>query len=80
MTKIYYNDEIFDGRGLNSFEFLLGKISGIKWKNLANKNFNKVQKGIKNFGKNIDKIIFNTHWESKIRLSGIIIVEFTKND
>ena len=35
---------------------------------------------MKSFGEKIDKNIFKTHWESKIGLSGIIIVEFTKND
>jgi len=80
LSKIYYNDEIFDGRGLNSFEFLLGKLFGIKWLNLKNKNFSRIQRVIKNFGEKADKIIFKKHWESKMCLSGIIIVEFTKND
>ncbi len=78
MTKCIFTDEIFDGRGKGTFNHLFSKIAGISWQKIYFKDINILQKIIRGSGRILDKMIFKTHWESKIGISGNMVVEFEK--
>ena len=78
MNKIIFDDSIWDGRGFGTFSHLLQALTLTSWERKRRKKLNHIQKLSKKAGKFIDKLIFSTHWEKRIKRSGIIICEFEK--
>ncbi len=78
LTNCVYDDRIFDGRGLGTFYYTFTSLSGVTWGKRSFNNINFFQRIVGLCGEYLDKIIFKTHWEAKLKRSGIIVVEFTK--
>ncbi|MBD3272737.1 methyltransferase domain-containing protein [Candidatus Dependentiae bacterium] len=78
INKIYFDDNIFDGRGTESFYFLLSRMFGVTWEKRKNKNLSRLQWKVSALGRFLDKIFFKYHWEKKFGISGTMIVEMTK--
>ena len=78
MLNCWYDDRVWDGRGMGTFYFLSQKITNSSWERRFIGDVNKFQRIAGKIGNKLDEIVFKTHWEAKYRKSGIIIVEFTK--
>lgn len=78
VNKIEYDDRIWDGWGIGTFFFLFTSIVGVNWETIHSKKITIYQKIAGKFESFIDNIVFRTHWETKHRYSGVIIVEFIK--
>lgn len=78
LTKCVYDDNIFDGRGLGTFYYTFTSFFGVTWRKRFINNINLFQRIMGLCGRYLDKIIFKTHWEAKLKRSGIIVVEFSK--
>jgi len=77
-NKIKFDDRLYDGRGVGSFRHLFENISGVTWKTRKSLQYSFVQKIARKIGAFLDKIVFRFHWESKMGISGIMIVEMKK--
>ncbi len=78
VTKIVYDDRIWDGRGVGAFYHLCQNLTGVTWEKRYFGKINRVQNMAGSIGKMLDKIIFRTHWEARLKRSGIMVVEFMK--
>jgi len=79
LTHIWYDDRIFDGRGIGTFYFALTSLFGCTWEGMHNNRMmTNAQKVAGVIGRLLDNIIFYFHWETLLKRSGIVIVEFTK--
>jgi len=79
LTKVIYDDELFDGRGKGTFLHFFGRLTCVKWENHFQKKFNPLQKLALWLGKTIDSAAFSFHWEKSIGRSGNIVVEFERH-
>ena len=78
VVDIFYDDRFWDGRGLGTFYYGIGKLVGVNWSMISLKRLNLIQKIIMRFGSILDRIIFHYHWEAKLKRSGIIVVVMEK--
>jgi cyclopropane fatty-acyl-phospholipid synthase-like methyltransferase len=78
LTKVEYDNSIFDGSGKGTFRWLFSSFVGITFENIYFKKINKLQKLIMNSGIFLDNLIFKKDWERKKRCSGIIVASFKK--
>jgi SAM-dependent methyltransferase len=78
LAGVTYDDRIWDGRGMGTFYYLFQNLLGVTWEKRRVNKLNKMQKMAGKTGRIVDEIIFKTHWEAKIKRSGIIIAEFCK--
>lgn len=74
----YFDDRLWDGRGHGTFAFAFGKFAGVDWDDHYFKRLNLLQRTAMKAGRVIDKIVFSTHWEARLRRSGIIIAVMSK--
>jgi SAM-dependent methyltransferase len=73
LEKVFFDDRFWDGRGWGTFRFKLGRLVGVKWQNIRLAKFNFIQRIVLKFGSLLDRLIFSTHWESRLGRSGIMI-------
>jgi len=78
LVKIDYDDQLWDGRGLGTFRYGLGELFGFSWEKARAKELKFATRMAMRAGRAIDNIVFSTHWEQKLRRSGIIITTMTK--
>jgi len=78
VAKVCFTDKIFDGRGFGTFHYALSRKVGLSWRDKRDGTANPYQKLAVSFGKLLDLIVFTPHWESRLRRSGIMVMEFTK--
>jgi|TARA_Y100000310_G_scaffold344180_1_gene455570 SAM-dependent methyltransferase len=78
MVDLDHRDDIFDGRGMGCFNFLLGRAVGLTWKKIMSNEISTVQQAFRRIGSLIDRMIFSWHWESKMGISGIMIATYRK--
>lgn len=78
ISRITYDDRVWDGRGHRSCYFTLQQLFGVSWENRYFKEINRFQKIIGYIGNRMDGIVFRSHWEAKQKKSGIMIVEYVK--
>jgi SAM-dependent methyltransferase len=78
LKEVYFDDRLWDGRGLDTFKFSLGRLAGVTWSNFYQRRFNFFQKVVLNAGILLDRLVFSGHWEANRRRSGIIIVVMEK--
>lgn len=78
LNKVYYDDDIFDGRGTGSFKWLISDFLKITYEDYYFKKISFFKRGILKIASKIDKLIFSIHWEKEKKQSGIIIAEFVK--
>lgn len=78
LQNIYYDNDIFDGRGTGTFRWLISDLLKIKYEDYYFKNINLLKRiGLK-IGSLIDKVVFFSDWEKALKRSGIIIARFKK--
>lgn len=75
VNNIVFDDRLFDGRGNGTFKYLLENLTGMNWKKRKSGQYNRFQMYAWKYGTMIDKIVFKYHWEEKLGVSGIMIVE-----
>lgn len=79
VSKIHFNDDIYDGRGIGTFKYSLSKLAGMSFREAhVGKPKKRLHKIAFRLGVRLDKLLFASHWESRLGCSGIMIVEFTK--
>jgi len=78
IVEIFYDDRFWDGRGLGTFYYWIGKLFGVNWNLISLKRLSIMQKLAMRFGSILDRIIFHYHWEAKMKRSGIIVVVMEK--
>lgn len=79
MTGLWFDDEIFDGRGIGAFQFIFSEFVGVTWEDrLTGKKPGWLGRKADKLGYKLDKRVFKTHWEADRRRSGIMVAEFTR--
>jgi len=78
VVNIFYDDQFWDGRGMGTFYYGIGKLVGVNWNLISLKKLSIIQKKAMRFGSIIDRIVFHYHWEAKLKRSGIIVVVMEK--
>jgi len=78
LRDIQFRDDIFDGRGFGTFAMLAGRLAGFTWeKEMLGKT--KAHQRLAMFlGRGIDRLAFATHWEARLRRSGIMVATYEK--
>lgn len=77
-TKFFYETRLWDGTGLGAFKFKFMEITGSNWEKRTLNQINKIQLYAGRLGHTIDKVVFSSNWEARLKRSGIIVVEFSK--
>lgn len=78
VRRCFYDDTIFDGRGLGTFTYTLPSLFGLTWEKILLDDVGFIHRRLRKIGHILDKLVFMTHWEAKLKMSGIMIVEFIK--
>lgn len=78
VVDIFYDDRFWDGRGIGTFHYGIGKLVRVNWNIISLKRLSIIQKLAMRFGSIFDKIIFHYHWEAKLKRSGIIVAVLEK--
>jgi len=78
LDNVYYDDRFWDGRGQGTFAFGLGRCVGVTWQSLYLRRLNLLQRIVMRVGRLVDQLVFSTHWEAKMKRSGIIIAVMVK--
>jgi len=78
LSELSFRDDIFDGRGDGALSHFLGRLVGVSWDSLMNKELRFHQKAFMKTGSILDKIVFAAHWEALLRKSGIMVAKFIK--
>ncbi|MCS5694106.1 class I SAM-dependent methyltransferase [Cyanobium sp. FGCU-6] len=78
LDKIQYDERFWDGTGKGAFRHFARRLLGISWRQLQYNDIPFIKKLILKCGSILDKIVFLTNWEAKLKRSGIIVVTMTK--
>lgn len=78
MTRIAWDDRIWDGRGDGTFYHLFTGWLGLNWEKRYFNEVGFLRTLAGRFGRFMDRCIFSGHWEARRHQSGIIICEFTR--
>lgn len=78
IVNIFYDDRLWDGRGIGTFRYGTGKILGANWNKISLKRLNCFQKIAMRVGSIFDRVVFHYHWEARLKRSGIMIVVMEK--
>lgn len=78
IKKIVFDDRLFDGRGTGTFRYFFENLTGMDWKKRRLGQYNRLQMYAWKYGILIDKVVFKYHWEEKLGISGVMIVEMEK--
>jgi ubiquinone/menaquinone biosynthesis C-methylase UbiE len=78
--KYHYTNDFWDGTGGGTFQYMLENLVGIQWhQRKSRESLSLLQKCFTRIGMLLDKIVFSFNWETKIRYSGIFVVEYFKD-
>jgi SAM-dependent methyltransferase len=78
LVDVAFNDAIFDGRGRGTFRILAGRMAGFTWERAMRSELRFHTRAAMKVGAALDAACFATHWEAKLRRSGIIIATYEK--
>lgn len=78
LENVYYDDRFWDGRGWGTFRLGFGHLVGVTWQSLYFRKLNLIQKIAMKLGGALDRLVFSTHWEAKMRRSGIMVAVMGK--
>jgi len=78
VTRIKFDDRLWDGRGTGTFKHLFRRFAGVSWQQLRDQEFSVFSRSIMAFGKLLDLVLFSIHWEARLGRSGIMIVELER--
>lgn len=78
LEKVYYDDEIFDGRGIGTFTWLISDFFKITYEDRYFQAISFFKRICLKIGSILDRIFFVIHWEKSIKRSKIIIARFVK--
>lgn len=78
LTSVAFNDGIFDGRGRGTLRMLAGRLLGFSWNKVMTNRLSIATKIAMKFGGALDAIVFATHWENRLRSSGIMVATYEK--
>lgn len=80
VINAFYDDRFWDGRGIGTFRYGMGKLFGVNW-NLASLNrLGALQKLAMRIGSILDKFVFHLHWEARLKRSGIVVFVMEKTE
>jgi SAM-dependent methyltransferase len=80
IINTFYDDRFWDGRGIGTFHYGIGKLFGVNWNLLSLKRLSTIQKIAMRIGSIMDRIVFHYHWEARLRRSGIIVFVMGKTE
>ncbi|QIL21421.1 class I SAM-dependent methyltransferase [Thermomonas sp. HDW16] len=78
LLDVRYDDRIFDGRGRGMFRILLGRLAGFSWEKMMRNELQQHHRAAMMVGGLLDTMLFATHWEAKLRRSGIMVATYEK--
>jgi 2-polyprenyl-3-methyl-5-hydroxy-6-metoxy-1,4-benzoquinol methylase len=78
LAGVRFDDAIFDGRGRGTFRRLVGRAVGVTWQRQMRNEVNGLQKAVMKLGGALDGLVFATHWEARLRRSGIMVATYEK--
>jgi len=78
LERTYYDDRLWDGSGRGTFRAICGRLAGANWEDFYFKRLNVMQRAALKAGSLLDRVVFSTHWEAKLRRSGIMIAVMRK--
>jgi SAM-dependent methyltransferase len=78
LEQVLFDDRLWDGRGSGTFQHLLGGLVGADWETFYFKRLNLLQRAAIKVGWWLDRAIFATSWEARMRRSGIMIAVMRK--
>jgi SAM-dependent methyltransferase len=79
LESAHYDDALWDGRGHGTFRYLSGRLAGVRWDNYYFKRFNLLQRAALLMGRTLDRFVFSSHWEARLRRSGIMVAIMSKD-
>jgi SAM-dependent methyltransferase len=79
LKELIFNDDIFDGRGIGLFGMAMGRLAGLTWEIEMLDRQRLYQRVMRKIGRVIDLILFATHWEARLGMSGIMVARFVKD-
>lgn len=78
LASVDFDDAIFDGRGTGTFRMLAGRLAGFTWERHMRDQVLPHQRLAMKLGSALDTACFATHWEARLRRSGIMIARYEK--
>lgn len=78
LTEICYSDDIFDGRGIGTVAYALGKLAGFTWEKEMLGKLGRPTKAALSLGALVDKVLFSSHWEASLKRSGVVVAKYAK--
>jgi SAM-dependent methyltransferase len=78
VQRILFTDDIFDGRGRGAITRLLERWVGVTWAERFRGPTRPVVRWIRRLGGYADRIVFSTHWEARLGISGIMVVQWRR--
>lgn len=78
LSDIRFDDSIFDGRGRGTLRMLAGRLCGFTWEKAMRGKLPWPTRAAMKLGGALDAICFATHWEARLRRSGIMIATYEK--
>jgi hypothetical protein len=79
LRAVDFRDDVFDGRGIGTFRFLLGRAFGFTWEKSMLNELQMHHRIAMRMGGILDRIIFATHWEARLGLSGVMVATYEKD-
>jgi 2-polyprenyl-3-methyl-5-hydroxy-6-metoxy-1,4-benzoquinol methylase len=77
-TKYFYETRFWDATGAGTFYYKLMEVFGSTWEKRYHNNVSWIQRKAGKLGKFIDKFVFSSNWEARLKKSGILVCEFIK--
>lgn len=78
LTGTLFGDDIFDGRGKGTFRRRIGRLAGWSWEREMRAELRLHHRLAMKLGGALDALVFSTHWEARLRRSGIMIGLYEK--
>lgn len=78
VTNVFYDDRFWDGRGIGTFHYGIGKLFGVNWNLISLNKLNFMQKTAMRIGSIVDWMVFYYHWEVRLKRSGIVVYVMEK--
>lgn len=78
LSGVTFDDDIFDGRGRGTCRRTLGRLVGASWEREMRGEIGWHHRLVMKVGGALDALLFSTHWEARLRRSGIMIAYYEK--
>ncbi len=78
LDNVLFDDSIFDGRGRGTFRLLAGRLTGFSWEKWMRGELSAISRLAMKAGTLVDLVAFGTHWEARLRRSGVMIATYEK--